>query len=84
MRGILNGIFLNRIMSVWSSMAPDGSIHENVRVLDRPRPRLGSVLKFNGPVLLILENRQFEGKLLSYELDPDGCYIVIQTDSPSV
>ena len=80
MQGTLNGIRLNRIMAIWSTTAPDGTILQTVRVLDHPRPRLGSVLRFKRPVRLILENREVEGTLLRYELDTEGCYVVIQTD----
>ena len=77
MNGTFNGVHLRRITSI-TTEAVNGSKRTTIRVLDFPHPELEAKLQSQVSALLILSDREIEGRIVSYAADGHGYDIVMK------
>ena len=73
MSGTFNGVPLRQITSINTTHPDKGITHDTFRVLDR-EPKLEQALQLGAAALLILSNREIEGRIVGYSADIQAGY----------
>ena len=69
MRGTFNGVQLKRITSLKTVNHAPEFTHTTFRVLCGSLPELEQRLQLNSPALLVLSDREIEGRIVHYDAD---------------
>ena len=77
MDGTFNGVSLRRITSIRTETV-NTSKRAIIRVLDFPHPKLEAQLQSQISALLILSDREIEGRIVSYSANRHGYEIVLE------
>jgi hypothetical protein len=69
MHGTFNGVQITRITSLTTDEPTLGITRTTFRVTEGPLQQLEQRLELNGPALLILSDKQIEGRIVHYSAD---------------
>jgi hypothetical protein len=75
--GTFNGVRLRRITSI-TTEAVNGSKRTTIQVLDFPHRELEAKLQSQVSAILILSDREIEGRIVSYSANRHGYEIVMK------